>query len=273
MIRMLRPKSHFLIMGNESDAKLVSALVRGITVLQCFSNKRQELSGAELVEMTGLPKPTLFRLADTLCELGLLRYSERLSKYVPGLGLLQLSSPVLSRLTLRQFARTQMVDLANYMGGQIQLGVGNGRQLVLVELANGMGNRVFTPEIGVKISLSRTATGRAYLLGLPEAERTAFMDELRARDAERAAQLQERLEDAQRDLQEHGFCRSHGDLHREILSIAVPMSHRIDGESWVFGASVPSYNPKSKELETDIGPRLITLVRAVEGVLGASSLS
>ena len=64
-------------MNSDADGKLVSALVRGISILQCFNNKRQELSGKELMDLTGLPKPTLFRLTETLCELGLLRYSER----------------------------------------------------------------------------------------------------------------------------------------------------------------------------------------------------
>ena len=54
-----------------------------------------------------------------------------------------------------------------------------------------------------------------------------------------------------------------------ISGVSLP----IDGERWVIAASVPTYNPKSRELETDIGPRLITLVRSVEGVLGTSSLS
>lgn len=260
-------------MNSDADGKLVSALVRGVSILACFSNKRQELSGKELMDLTGLPKPTLFRLTDTLCELGLLRYSERLSKFVPGIGLLNLSSPVLARMHLRQFARPQMMELANYIGGQIQIGVGSGQKLVVVELANGMDNKVFTPQIGVGMSLSRTATGRAYLLCLPEDEREAYLKQLAERDADRAKQLRKRLVDARHDLATHGFCRSHGDLHREIQSIAVPLSLPIDGERWVIAASVPTYNPKSRELETDIGPRLITLVRSVEGVLGTSSLS
>lgn len=260
-------------MSSDADSKLVSALVRGVSILSCFSNKRQELSGRELMEMTGLPKPTLFRLTETLCELGLLRYSERLSKFVPGIGLLNLSSPVLARMRIRQYIRPQMMELANHMCGQIQIGVGSGRKLVLVELANGMDNKVFTPQIGVGMSLSRTATGRAYLLCMPEAEREAYLKDLAERDPERAARLNERLDDARIDMAEHGFCRSHGDLHREIQSIAVPLSQPIDGEYWVFAASLPVYNPKSRELESDIGPRLLTLVRSVEGMLGSSSLS
>ncbi len=252
----------------DADAKLVSALVRGVSILRCFSSKRQELSARELMELTGLPKPTLFRLTETLCELGLLRFSERLSKYVPGLGLLQLSSPVLTRMALRQFARPLMQALADLTEGQVQLAVGHRRELCLVELANGMGNTVFRPEVGVRMSLSRTATGRAYLLAMAEDERSAYLRDLQASDPQRAAALEQRLVDARDDLARHGFCRSHGDLHSEIESIAVPMSQPQDGELWVFAVSVPVFSPLYAKLETDLGPRLRTLVRSVESVLG-----
>ena len=255
-------------MNMEADAKLVSALVRGVSILRCFSSKRQELSARELMELTGLPKPTLFRLTETLCELGLLRFSERLSKYVPALGLLQLSSPVLARMALRQFARPHMQALADLTEGQVQLAVGHRRELCLVELANGMGNTVFRPEVGVRMSLSRTATGRAYLLAMAEDERSAYVRDLQASDPQRASALEQRLADARDDLARHGFCRSHGDLHSEIESIAVPMSAPQDGELWVFAVSVPVYSPWCAKLEADLGPRLRTLVRSVESVLG-----
>ncbi|MFT3717613.1 IclR family transcriptional regulator [Pseudorhodoferax sp.] len=260
-------------MSSDTDGKLVSALVRGISILQCFSNKCQERSSKELMELTGLPKPTLFRLVDTLCELGLLRYSERLSKYVPGIGLLNLSSPVLTRLALRQFARPQMQALADLTEGQVQLAVGYRHQLCLVELANGMGNSAFRPEEGVQISLPRTATGRAYLLKLPPRELDAYLRDLRAQAPERADRLVERLADARRDLDQRGFCRSHQDLHRDINSIAVPMAQPIDGEHWVFSLTLPVFSPLNDKWDAELGPRLQTLVRSVEGVVGSSGVS
>jgi DNA-binding IclR family transcriptional regulator len=255
-------------MNPQADVKLVNALARGISILRCFSNKCQELSGKELMEATGLPKPTLFRLTETLCELGLLRYSERLSKYVPGVALLSLSSPALARMTLRQFARPRMQALADFTEGQVQLAVGFRRELCLVEQANSLGDPVFRPEVGVHASLSRTASGRAYLLALPEDERQAYLRDLRLSDAQRADALEQRLDDARRDLSEHGFCRSHGDLHREVQSIAAAMSQPLDGERWVFALTLPAYSPLCARLETEVGPRLLTLVRSVEAVPG-----
>ena len=186
-----------------------------------------------------------------------------------GLGLLQLSSPVLTRMALRQFARPLMQSLADLTEGQVQLGVGHKRELCLVELANGMGNSVYRPEIGVRMSLSRTATGRAYLLGMADDAREAYLQDLQASDPQRAAWLAQRLVNAREDMERHGFCRSHGDLHSEIESIAVPMSQPQDGELWIFAVSVPVFSPLYDRLESDLGPRLRTLVRSVEAIVGA----
>ena len=38
----------------DPDGKLVSALVRGVSILRCFSSKCQELSAKELMDLTGL---------------------------------------------------------------------------------------------------------------------------------------------------------------------------------------------------------------------------
>ena len=255
-------------MSQDNDNKLVSALVRGISILRCFTPTVQELSGKELTDLTGLPKPTLFRLLDTLCELGMLRYSERVSKYVPGLGMLNMAAPALARMTVRQIARPLMEDLANHIDGQVQISVGSAQDLTCVELVQGRESKVYRSEVGIPVSRTRTASGRAYLCALPDAERAQFLTQFEAKEPARLPWLQDRLADARHDLEQNGFCRSHGDLHREIASIAVPMTAPRDGEYWIFAISLPVFSPHSKALETDVGPRLITLVRSVEAALG-----
>lgn len=242
-----------------------------MAILRCFTPQAQEFSARELAEATGLPRPTLFRLLDTLCELGLLRYSERLSKYVPGVGLLNLSAPVLARMTVRQLARPMMAELARHIDGLVHLSVGSEGALTYVEVAQGEASRVARPEIGVHVSLSRTAQGRAWLCAMTGAERERALARLDAKDPARGPWLRERLDDARRDLERHGFCRSHGDLYREVESIAVPMQRPHDGVAWIFGATVPVFGPQIERLESDVGPRLIALVRSVEAALGSAA--
>lgn len=43
-----------------------------------------------------------------------------------------------------------------------------------------------------------------------------------------------------------------------------------DGELWLFTLSLPVFSPLLKSLETEVGPRLISLVHNVEASLGNS---
>ncbi len=249
----------------DGESRMVSALARGVAVLRAFTPTRQELSLKELALATGLPKPTLLRLVDTLCELGLLRYSERLSRYVPGLGMLNLGAPVLARMTIRQVARPLMQALADHIRGQVALVAGYRHTLTYVEIVHGAQSVLYRPEVGGNISMSRTASGRAYLLGLSAAEREHYLThELRDPDGSRRPWLEDRLAQAARDLADHGVCRSHGDLHREIETVSVPFRAPVDGEFWTLATSVGKFNLQGDELLQDIGPRAVTLVRTVE---------
>jgi DNA-binding IclR family transcriptional regulator len=60
------------------DRKFVTALARCLEVLRAFTPTEGLLGNGELVELTGLPKPTVSRLTYTLTKLGYLAYVERL---------------------------------------------------------------------------------------------------------------------------------------------------------------------------------------------------
>lgn len=79
------------------------------------------------------PEATLFRPLETLCELGVRLYSNRLSRYVAGISLLGLAAPVSARMTVRQLARPLMEELANHICGQVQLAAGAGQELSFVK--------------------------------------------------------------------------------------------------------------------------------------------
>ena len=54
----------------ENGGQFVTALARGIELLRCFSPRENVLGNQELARMTGLPKPTVTRLTNTLMRLG-----------------------------------------------------------------------------------------------------------------------------------------------------------------------------------------------------------
>lgn len=263
-----------LVSQNVDDAPDVgmsgsgSALARGILILQAFSAASPELSARELMAITGLPKPTLFRLATTLCEAGLLRYDEMTSRFQPAPGLARLASPLLARAHIRQLAFAPMQALADRMRAQVTLGLGAGMDLVFIELAQAKECETVRPPMGSHISLSRTASGRAYLAMLPPEPCERFLEATRADDAEHGAWLSDRLAEAQHDLAERGFCVSHGDLHRQLETVAVPVRSPAPDEIYVFACTVPSFELRPGQLLDEVGPRLLALARSIEAGLG-----
>jgi len=53
-----------------------------------------------------------------------------------------------------------------------------------------------------------------------------------------------------------------------VHAVAVPMRPSADGEILVFNCGVPSYLLKDGQLERDVGPRLLSMVRSIEGAMG-----
>ncbi|MEJ8857838.1 helix-turn-helix domain-containing protein [Variovorax robiniae] len=263
-------ESRFQETSNDTDKPGGSALARGIHILQAFSVDAPALTARDLMAATGLPKPTLFRLVTTLTEVGLLRYEEADGRFMPAPGLARLAAPLLARTPIRQLAFGPMQALADRVCAQVSLGLGLGLDLVFIELAQSRDCVTVRPAMGSHISLSRTASGRAYLAALPPEQAQHYIDGVREADAAQGAWLAERMQETRADLAERGFCVSHGDLQRQLEAVAVPL--RAAGsadEIYVFACTVPSFELKPGQLLDEVGPRLATLARSIEAALGA----
>jgi DNA-binding IclR family transcriptional regulator len=105
------------------DRKFVTALARGLEILRAFTPTEGLLGNGELVERTGLPKPTVSRLTYTLTKLGYLRHNMRLGKYQLGSAVLSIGYPLLASMNVRQVARPLMKELADYCNGSVSMGV------------------------------------------------------------------------------------------------------------------------------------------------------
>ncbi len=65
-----------------------------------------------------------------------------------------------------------------------------------------------------------------------------------------------------------GYCVSNGDLRREVHAVGVPMRRNVDGEIDTFNCGIPAFVVKKGQLEEDIGPRLVAMVRNIEAAVG-----
>ena len=85
-------------------------LERGVHILQAFRPQGGTLSLATLIERTGLPKPTVHRIAEELRELGLLERQP--VGYRLGLGLFELGELVPAKADLREIAEYRVREMS-----------------------------------------------------------------------------------------------------------------------------------------------------------------
>ena len=251
-----------------TDRKFVTALARGLEVLRAFTSTDGLLGNGELAERTGLPKPTVSRLTYTLTSLGYLRHVERLGKYQLAPAALALGYSALANMRIRQIARGSMQELADYAGASVALGTRDRLDLIYVEHCRSKRGVMLRLGLGSRIPIATTAMGRALIAGLPETERDWLMGYLKRQEGKRWPQVRAAIERAIGDVATRGFTLALGEWERDINAVGVPLIAPDGSGAFAFNCGAPAFQFTRQRLESDIGPRLVNLVRNVEADLG-----
>lgn len=254
--------------ADEGQARqFVTALARGLEVLRAFHAGDRHLGNQELARRTGLPKPTVSRLTYTLTRLGYLRYAAAENRYALGTAVLGLGFAALGQMDVRRIARPLMQALAEHTGASVNLGVRDRLGMIYVDTYRNAASFTVQLDVGSRIPLATTSMGRAYLAALPERERKALLDEIRAGEPEAWPAVRKGIEAAVREHHERGFCLSLGEWRREVHAVAAAVVPPDGSDVLVFSCSGAPFQLDRRKLEEDIGPRLLTLVGNVRSAL------
>ncbi len=147
----------------------IRSLARGLAVLRCYEDSRGELHLSGIAKRTGLPLPTVLRIARTLVAGSFLEQTES-GAYRPGLGVLRLGFAALDGMEIVRLAGEPLRELARRSMETINLAVLDDidiRYLVRVRNAD-----LVTADIRVGSTLpaSCTSMGKLLLAYLPEAQ-------------------------------------------------------------------------------------------------------
>lgn len=260
--------------GAAADPGFVTALARGLELLRAFGRDDRYLGNGELAKRTGIPKSTVSRLTQTLTSLGYLRYVARLERYQLGPGVLALGYRYLAGNGVRDVAHPRMQVLADATDCAVALGTGDRTEMVYLGVCQGKGPLILRLETGARIPMAVTSMGRAYLAGLPEADREALMARLRTEHGDDWPALRDGIRDALLFYADHGYCISEGHWNRDVASAGVPLVLEGGAHVLAINCGGSAMRLTRRVLERSIGPRLIELVRAVErDLIGSPSMN
>lgn len=200
----------------------VTALVRGLHILQCFDRPGLELTVSTIARRVGLSQPTCWRLCTTLIECGFLVKAPASSALRIGAPALTLGYAAIHGQDLPGIARPYMAQASGELGGTITLGLCTGLELVSVEQTNGTFILPNQP-VGWRAALTSVASGLCVLAILPEEERAQKAAALAARDPAAWPRRLARLEAAQRQFHDFGYVASSDMFDGQYSVAAVPL--------------------------------------------------
>ncbi|MFC7516730.1 IclR family transcriptional regulator [Herbaspirillum sp. GCM10030257] len=255
-------------MAMEKDPQFATTLARGIDILLSYRVGESVLGNREFVQRTGLSKTTVARLTHTLTSLGYLRHDVSLEKYRLGPAVLSMGYPLLANMQIRQIARPLMRELSEQTGGAVSLGIRDRIHMIYVETSRSTDRLVMTPDIGAPLPILTTAIGRAWLSRAPADERQAVLNQIRVKDPEHYQRFYHAAMQAVNAYEQRHYCGNRGEWRSDVYGFAVPLSRPVDSNLFVFNCGIPSSSGSYAAIEREVAPKLVSLVRSIEVILG-----
>lgn len=251
----------------EGDRQFVAALHRGLEILRCFKPGDEGLSNLELCQRSGLGPSTVSRLTYTLSHLGYLRYDQRTGRYSLGVAVLGLGYACLAGLRIRDTAQPLMQEMAERVGGGVLVALSARDNLRMTYIAcarSSEGVMSLQLDVGSRLSMARSAAGRAYLAAIPAPERERLIAELEARaDPEIWPATLTGIRDSLKQVEERGFCMSLGNWRAQVNTAGVPLRAPEDGALYALTCGGAAYNLPRLKLEREVGPMLLELAARI----------
>lgn len=259
-----RDADTFIGRVDEDHPQFVTSVSRAFSILRCFEYGEQYLGNQDIVRRTGLPKPTVSRMAFTLSALGYLEYSAQLEKYSLGPAVLSLSHAFMKSHDVVTIARPLMRELADYTKAAVMLGAADGKRMVVLDVCQGDSTFHLKLDAGARVPHGSTALGRADLAARPqhlfEKHLAVFAEDI---EPEEWPRIRAGILRARQDYENYGFCFSMGDWNPDVFAVGVPMVSADRSRILTFNCSGRISVMTRERLLHDFGPRLVALRNTV----------
>lgn len=172
--RLLHPRARALDRRPPVGKDSVQSVERVIALLSALGRAGRPLSASELSAAASLPRPTVYRLLQTLTGHGMIAATD--GRFVIGPRVLWLAGQRLEQIELRTAGRPVLLELRDRTGETVHLGVLEQGQVVYIDKTEAPGPMRMASAIGKIMPAHSTALGKAMLAHLPADEVTDVLD-------------------------------------------------------------------------------------------------
>ncbi|MDA9496868.1 DNA-binding transcriptional regulator [Bradyrhizobium sp. CCBAU 11357] len=212
--------------GQPRQSEGVRAFKRGLDVLQEV-NRSGGIRAGDVARALDLPRPTVYRLLETLEELGYIARSASDDRFRVTRLALSLGDGYDPSVVICQAAAPYLAELSKKLVWPVDLSTYENAAMVVQETTHSRSPlSIDRGMIGKRLPMLRTSAGRAYLAACPARERDLILNHLRRIDEadDRPFLDQGRLDRMIAETAARGYAiRSEGEYNPKTASIAVPI--------------------------------------------------
>jgi DNA-binding IclR family transcriptional regulator len=202
----------------------MSILNSAADVLRCFSEQQTELTLTEIVALRGTPKSSTSRLLNLMREAGFLEISKVGRKYRVATLMLHLSQLYRDKTTLLARAEAVIHDLVEETGHTGYISALDRRDVVGLTGYEGRHVLRVAAVVGRRLPASASATGRALLSRMPEAQVCALYQDGVIQPTDKAPAHLDEILSRIRLVRNNGFSEAYDETNHGVGAIATAVA-------------------------------------------------
>lgn len=248
----------------EQERNFVTALARGLSILEALSNAPKGMGNAELAKATGLPKPTVARLTHTLIRTGYLRADKTSRSFFVTPKLMSLGANAAQTIDIAELVMPELVALRDGPNAGITASLTEivGARVLMRNVVQSRQQNALWMQAGIIADILDTAAGRVMLAASDRQTQAQLLDAIKGLGRE---DVDEDFENAFAEFAQKGYCTAYRTWRADVNAIAAPLRAPSGMKVYSISVGAPAVFVSEEELETVYAPLLKAAVLRLTG--------
>lgn len=227
------------------------AVDRALDVIELLAASDRDLALSEILKRVNIPRQSLIRILNTLCDRGILDRAEQRGFYRLGMKLLYLGNRLQDKIALRAVAWPFMQELAEKTHKTIELSTLDRDQLILIEQIEGSeGVRLYSRVGSVYPYFHAVAAGKIYLAHMEPDKRENVLDRIGLPVVtEYTITELKKLEEELLIVKKSGFAFEDQELRKGVRRVVAPIYDFRDNLAGCIGVAATLFSLELEDRE------------------------
>jgi len=251
------------------EKSAIPTILRGFAVIEKITEAQRPISAAELIELLGLPKPSVHRILQQLEDEGLVQREPINRRYLPGLRTQTLAFGIASHKVLGAPRHAILQALSDEIGETCNCTMLDGDRIIYFDrVESNWPFRIQLP-VGSRLPLHCTASGKLFLAYMDPRQRKRLINAAPLeRKTERTITDPELLTEELKKIAEEGIGIDNEEHLAGMVAIAVPVFNPHNEICFTIAVHAPKIRRSLEELR-----QYIPSLKRAAGAMAASYCS